>query len=245
MKQFLLLLVIGFFQQNLFAQQNLFNIPSGEVTPGKKVFFQQQINFNQLYQFSAKSHFVTGLGKQWEAGINLVNNYFNFKSSPSFIISTPFNSKEPNPLYPLLLITAQKRWDAGDYWFFNVGTQAGTNLYRSITGKRFTHFSYGLAGFADKKHHKWKFIAGPYITDWRFVGGGNTMGFLAGTEIKLSEKWLFMMDHISGNNKNSVTVTGLTYNVKNGFQICAGWQIPNPRSSERQALVIEINLFNF
>lgn len=245
MKHSFLLVLFVIYQNILQAQQNLFNIPSGETTPAKKIFFQQQINFNRPYQFSAKSHFVYGLGKQWEAGINFVNNYFNFRNRPQFVVSTPFNSNKPYPYYPLLLLTVQKRWEAGDYLFLNLGTQAGTNLYRTVQGKRLTHFSYGLLGFADKKTHKWKFITGTYLTDWRFVGGGNNFGFLVGTEIKLHKNWLFMMDHISGNNKNSVSVAGLTYNVNSQFQICAGWQIPNPNSPEKEALVIEINLFNF
>ncbi len=242
-----LLFSIGFFVlwYSSNGQQNLFNIPSGDITPQKKIFFQQQINFNSLYQISAKSHFVTGLGKNLEGGINIINNYFNFRSSPSFLVSTPFNSKEPYPYYPLLLVTGQKRWETGQFVFITLGTQAGTNLYRNIRGKRFTHFTYSILGFQDKKSHKWKFLLGPYVTNWRFVGGGNKAGFLAGTEIKINRKWLLMLDHISGNHKNSVTVAGFTYNVKDNFQVCAGWQVPNPNSAEKQALVLEINLFNF
>lgn len=226
------------------AQQNLFNIPSGDITPRNKHFFQQQVNFNEPTRFSAKSHFAYGLGRDWELGVNLVNSYFNLREKPTLALSSPFNSAEPYPYYPLLLVTAQKRWKLGRWFFANLGTQAGTNLYRHIGGKRPTHFSYGLLGAADPKH-RWKFLAGPYLTNWRFVGGGNRAGFLAGTEIHLSKRWLLMADHISGRHKNSVTVAGFTYNVKPGFQLCLGWQFPNSRSPEKPALVLEVNLFNF
>jgi len=237
----LLLLAAG----QLYGQQNLFNIPSGDITPKKKVFFQQQININSPSQLSAKSHFVTGLGNNWEAGINVINMYFDFKSRPALVVSSPFNSKEPYPFYPLMLLTLQKKWDLGEYVYLNAGTQSGTNIYRRLEGKRFTHFSYAMIGIQDKVNHKWKFLFGPYQTNWRMVGGGNETGYQAGTEIKLNHKWLFMMDHISGNHKNSVTVAGFTYNLKETFQLCFGWQVPNPGSDEKPALVLEINAFNF
>ncbi|XVJ66118.1 MAG: hypothetical protein HEQ40_08140 [Lacibacter sp.] len=226
------------------SQQNLFNIPSGEVTPGNKFFFQQQINVNNYHRYSAKSHFVYGLGKNWEVGFNIINAYFNFKEKPALLVSTPFNSREPYPLYPIGLITAQKRWNIKEHWHLNIGTQAGTNLYKTLRAKSFTHFTYALAGY-HTKDHKFKLVAGPYVTDSRFVGGGNTAGIQAGMELQVHEKWIIMADHISGRHKNSVTVAGLTFNVNERFQLCGGWLIPNPDSNETQAFVFEINLFNF
>lgn len=226
------------------SQQNLFNIPSGDITPANKIFFQQQININSPQQYASKSHFVYGLGKGWEVGFNLVNLYFDFGKKQKVLISTPYNTKEPYPYYPLGLVTAQKGWKMGKkkYWFINIGTQAGTNIAQSIKEKRFTHFSYALTGYNNKKV---KVAVGPYLTDWRFVGQGNNAGIIAGTEIHLNNKWSFMADWISGNHKNSVLVPGVIYNVTNNFQLCLGWQIPNPESTETQALVFEINLFNF
>lgn len=243
MKQIILFFILATVLLKTQAQQNLFNIPSGDITPHKKVFFQQQINVNGLNNYSSKSHFVYGLGKNWDVGINLVNMYFDFSQSKKFITSTPFNSKPPYPYYPLGLFTAQKKWNINKHFFVNVGTQAGANLARSIQNKRVTHFSYGLVGY--QKHDKIKLLLGSYLTDWRFVGGGNNAGIIAGAEVHLNEKWLFMADFISGNHKNSVSVVGVTYNVKNGFQLCAGYQIPNENTFESPALVVEINLFNF
>ncbi|MCU0433445.1 MAG: hypothetical protein MUC87_08335 [Bacteroidia bacterium] len=243
-KVIIILCLFGFSGHKcLFGQQNLFNIPSGDVTPRGKVFFQQQINFYSHYRFTSKSHFVLGLGGNFEVGVNVVNSYFNFNRRPSFVISHPFNSREPYPYYPLLLFTGQKRVNLSENWFVNAGTQAGFNLYSEVNAKRFTHFSYGLLGY--HRAGKFRLIAGPYLTDWRFVGGGNRMGIQAGAEVHLTKKLWFMADHISGSHKNSVTVAGLVYNVTPRFQLCGGWQLPNPRSAERQAFVLEINLFNF
>lgn len=242
MKKFFLFAFL-FISSQTFSQQNLFNIPSGDITPKNKWFFQQQINVNSTVDYASKSHFVYGLGKNFEIGANVVNMYFNFENGSKFVTASPFNTKEPNPYYPVGLITAQKKWELKNHFFATFGTQMGTNLNRRINQKRFTHFSYGLLGY--ESHHKYKFLIGPYLTDWRFVGGGNKAGIIAGFEYYLNKKWILMGDFISGNHKNSVSVLGFTYNVNKHFQLCAGYQMPNPNSKEMNALVLEINLFNF
>lgn len=72
-----------------FAQQNLFNIPSGDIAKSKKFFYQHQLNIysNNL---ESKAHSLFGLGKGWDAGINLVAKGFYF--SPNWrinIMTTP------------------------------------------------------------------------------------------------------------------------------------------------------------
>lgn len=224
------------------AQQNLFNIPSGDLTPKNKIFYQQQININAITQYAAKSHLVYGLGKGWEIGFNLLNMNWDFAKSPVFRTSAP--PTQATPFYPVGVITAQKQWVLDEALTINLGTQAGVNLSETVTKKRLTHFSYLLGKY--QLTHGIKIVGGSYLTDERMVGNGNKMGILAGTEVHLSKKWLFMADFVSGDNKNGVSVLGFTYNVNSRFQICAGWQIPNLNNrAETPALVFEVNLFNF
>jgi hypothetical protein len=224
------------------AQQNLFNIPSGDLTPKNKVFYQQQININAVSQYAAKSHFVYGLGKGWEIGFNALNMNWDFTKSPVFRTSAP--PAQATPFYPVGVITSQKQWNLNDHLGINIGTQLGVNLSESISKKRATHFSYLLGKY--QLLHGVKIIGGTYLTDERMVGTGNTMGILAGTEVHINKKWLFMADFVSGNNKNGVSVFGFTYNVNPRFQLCAGWQLPNLNNrAETPALVLELNLFNF
>lgn len=223
------------------AQQNLVNVPSGDITPKNKWFFQQQINFANIQTFTSKTHFVWGLGKGWEVGANLLNMSFNTTARPVLRTSAPPN--KPTPFYPVGVITAQKQWKINNKWSVNLGTQAGTNLSRSIDNKRFTHFTYGLARFNPNKDLK--FLAGPYVSDRRMLGDGNLVGYMAGIEWHVHKRWLLLFDHISGNNKNSVSVIGATYNVTEQFQLIGGWQIPNPNSPEVNAFVVEVNIFNF
>lgn len=234
---------LGFlFSSSLFAQQNFFNIPSGDVTPKNKVFFQQQVNVTTFSQYAAKSHLVYGLGKGWDIGFNALNMNFDFEKTPVFRTSRP--PAQSTPFYPVGVFTAQKQWNLNKQWSINLGTQAGTNLSQSIQRKRFTHFTYALTQFRPAAGIK--LVGGLYNTDREMVGEGNISGMILGAEIHLNHHWLFMVDHISGNNKNGVSVIGFTYNVTPKFQLCAGWQIPNARNrAELQALVLEVNLFNF
>jgi hypothetical protein len=78
-----------------------------------------------------------------------------------------------------------------------------------------------------------------------FVGDGNTFGFKAGYEFKLLKRWYLMGDWVSGNNDASVMVLGGMYNITKRFQICAGWQIPNPKTPKPMGLVLEINLMGW
>lgn len=56
------------------AQQNLFNVPSGVVTPEGVVFFQQQFNLGRVAGTSNTSTAI-GLGNGWEVGLNLLDVY--------------------------------------------------------------------------------------------------------------------------------------------------------------------------
>ena len=226
----------------VFAQQNLFNIPSANITPTNKVFYQHQLNVYNLRDYASKHHFVYGLPKNWEVGLNVVN--INIK--PSTLQSWfPINDSErKEPFAPIAMLTAQKQIQLSKHLQLNIGTQIGTNLLIEGYGyRRLTTFSYALAAYRTNKH--WSFVAGPYVTDETFMGKGNNAGVLVGFEIPLNKRWLLMGDFVSGNTKNSVSVLGFTYNVNKHFQLCLGGLVPNPNSKENYGVVFEINLFNF
>ena len=72
------------------AQQNLFNIPSGDITPKGKLFYQHQIN-TYRNKFESKGHFVYGLGKGWDVGANLVGTGAKFNPSWKTIYNSDFS----------------------------------------------------------------------------------------------------------------------------------------------------------
>lgn len=226
------------------AQQNLFNIPSGDITRKGKVFYQHQLNIYSSYQVESKSHFVYGLDKNWDAGFNFVDLPISFRrGTPLFSSNDNPNSK---PFYPLLLGTLQKKFDIGHHFQINVGTQAGGNIPNG--GEfRFAYMHYGLLRY-NLPGHKGFFIAGPYYANDVFFGPSSTgrhVGWKFGYEIPVSEKFYLMGDFVSGQNKKSVSTFGGVYNVSRRVQICIAALLAFPNEKLTQGVVLELNWYTY
>ena len=225
----------------LAAQQNLFNIPAGDLTPKNKFFFQQQTNLYAHNYYEAKNHLVYGLGSGWEVGVNVVNLKMDFRRS-----ATALNDRVEypvKPMTPLAQLTAQKFFFLGNRLKTSVGTQIGTNPTRLGNNARATHFTYNTWVY-EPRHHV-KLVVGPYLSDRGTVGKGNTVGMLAGFEFPVSKKVLMMGDFISGTNATSVSVLGLNFLATKRVQLCLGGLLPNPSSGNKPGLVFELNLLGF
>jgi hypothetical protein len=223
----------------LLAQQNLFNIPSADITPKGKVFYQHQIN---LYsdRFESKGHFVYGLGKGWDAGLNVVGKGVVFKPRWELIHN---DQQLDGALFPVVMGTLQKQFVVSNRVNVNVGTQAGTNISRFEYRRTFHHFTYGLANcqFGPGK----RIIGGVYATNRNFVGPGNDLGVLFGYEWKLTDKWYLMGDWLSGRNDTGVGVVGTMFWATPKVQFCAGALIPNPSTPKPPGVVLEINILGW
>ena len=232
-----ILLLVG--SQQLAAQQNLFNIPSGDITPKNKVFYQHQLNVYRQ-KFESKGHFVYGLGRGWDAGVNLVGKGAYF--SPEWRLLHN-DSRQNGALFPVLMGTLQKQWALDEQTFLNVGTQAGVNLSRHLERKQLNYFNYGLV------HHHFgpgrRIIAGGYLSNPMFVGEGNRGGVLVGYEWKLAEKWYLMGDWLSGRNDTGAGVIGAMFWPTKRLQFCAGALVPNPNTLKPAGVVFEINLYGW
>lgn len=239
-KIFWLSLVIGFgFAFPLFAQQNLFNIPSGDITPRNKVFYQHQFNVYEK-KLESKAHFVYGLGKGWDVGANLVGKGAYF--TPEWRLmhnDNPFNGA----VFPVLMGTVQKQFVIAPKMNLNVGTQAGFNLSNQVENKEFNHFTYALTTYQFKPGRR--VIVGAYASNQMFVGTGNTSGLMLGYEWKLTEKWYLMGDFLSGRNDSAVSVIGAMYNVSKRVQLCGGFLLPNPRTPKPNGIVLELNILGW
>ncbi len=223
----------------LFSQQNLFNIPSGDITNPKKAFYQHQLNVYSD-KVESKAHFVYGLGKGWDAGINLVGKGVYFGSQ----WRTAYNSDPAKgALYPVLMGTLQKQFHITDKIDFNIGAQVGYNLSNKLKNKEVNYFTYalGVAHFGKGS----RIVGGLYKSNSMFIGEGNNFGAMFGYEIKLSKRFYLMGDWVSGNNDAAVSVVGGMYNLSRRIQICAGWQIPNPVTPKPMGLVLELNLLGW
>lgn len=233
-----LIIIIAF--TKIKAQQNLFNIPSGDITPKGKFFYQHQIN-TYHNKFESKGHFVYGLGKGWDVGANLVGTgaYFNPDWKP--IYNNDFSQRKA--LTPTLLATLQKQIPIAEKWAVNLGTQTGVNLTGKSEKIQPAYFHYGLLSYQFKPGRK--LLICPYLTNNQYVGSGNTVGIQMGYEWKLTDKFYLMGDFISGNNESAVVVPGIMYNVSNRVQLCLGYMLPNPNTLKNQAVVFEFNWYGW
>ena len=224
----------------LTAQQNLFNIPSGDITNTKKIFYQHQLN-TYSNKLESKAHFVYGLGKGWDAGLNLVGKGFYF--APQWRILHNDNPAKGS-VYPILMGTVQKQFHISEHFDVNVGSQVGFNLSRKVKNKELNYYTYGIGVYHFMKG-KSRIVGGLYKTNQMFVGEGNTFGALLGYEVKIAKKWYLMGDWSSGNNDSSVAVLGAMFNASKRIQLCAGWQIPNPNTPKPQGFVFELNIMGW
>ena len=115
-----LFLILFFTINPCFAQQNLFNIPSGQLTPKAKWFYQHQLNAYDFDNKSSKQHFAYGLKKNLEIGVNFLN--FNFLQSQKQSSSRELHS---NPFDKIFALTLQTQFFLTSKVSLNVGTQSG------------------------------------------------------------------------------------------------------------------------
>ena len=222
------------------GQQNLFNIPSGDITNTKKVFYQHQLNAYSD-KLESKAHFVYGLGKGWDAGVNLVGKGFYF--TPEWRVLHNDNPAKGS-VYPILMGTVQKQFQISDHFDVNLGSQVGFNISNKVQNKELNYYFYGIGVYHFMKG-KSRVVGGLYKTNSMFVGDGNTFGSMLGYEVKLSKRLYLMGDWVSGSNDGSVAVIGGMFNAGKRVQICAGWQIPNRATAKPQGLVLELNIMGW
>lgn len=222
------------------GQQNLFNIPSGDITPKGKVFYQHQLN---LYsdKLESKAHFVVGLGKGWDAGVNLVGKTLGLRNNLVFLAN---DNPGRGALSPFLLPTLQKQFRVSPRLDVNMGTQAGMNLTGKFENKEFGWYNYAL-GVYYLQQRKSRLVAGVYHTNPLLMGPGNRVGMLLGYEIKLTPRWYLMGDWMSGSNDAGVAVIGGMYNMSRRSQLCFGMLVPNPGNPGPVGLVLELNLLGW
>lgn len=210
------------------AQQNLFNVPSAEITPGDALFFQQQFNLNRSTQ--SNTTIAYGLGHDFEIGLNLLDLE---------LIHETESQSDSNP--PLFLVNAQQGFELNETFRFGIGTQIGQTTTNRRTDVRLANFSY-LTGVALLPDERGKLYAGTYFADWAYRGGrGNPFGFLLGYDIPIvKDRFNLVGDYISGQSDISVAVLGGVFQLSEHCQLSVGAQLPSPRSGNPYGSVIEL-----
>ena len=212
------------------AQQNLFNVPSAEITRPNEVFFQQQFNLNT--QTQSNTSIAYGVGREYEIGLN----FFQLNVVPD-------SGPDPAPTEPLLLFNAQKGFYLGDHFKLGVGTQIGETVVDRRRDVRMANFNYAV-GVGTLGDGKSRLYGGAYQADAAFRGDrGDEFGFMVGYDIPtMIEKVDLVGDYISGTSAISLAVLGAVWDMTENWQLSLGAQLPSPHSGNAYGAVVEFTL---
>jgi len=217
-----------------FSQQNFINVPSMEVTKSKKIFFQQQVNFNELIQ--SNTTLDLGLGKGTEVGLNVLGLNFTDKQKTFFENDT----NDRDPYNPLVLLNLLKTLDLSKKVSLGIGAQFGLNFDFGRKNSR-AGLLYCNLRYTDLFIENSSIIAGSYYNSLHYGGEGNRFGYWMGIEMPLTPSVHLIAESVLGNNALCYSSAGLTYYLKKRYVFTLGAQIPNTKKNA-YALVFELTI---
>ncbi|MBC7412477.1 MAG: hypothetical protein H7331_08500 [Bacteroidia bacterium] len=234
MKQTVLLCIAIFSCNIAYGQQNFINVPSSEVTKAHKLFFQQQININELIQSNTTIDY--GLGKGFEIGANVLGLNFSEKKA-SFLNN---DSNDVDPYNPLVILNGLKEFGISERIKLAVGAQSGIN-YNFNKRKAYATLVYFNLLVEDLLIHNSKLVLGTYYNSKHYGGSGNRVGIWLATEVPISQKLHLMAESVLGNNSLAYTSVGIIYYPLKWMPLTFGMQIPNTKKNS-YSLVIELTI---
>ena len=211
---------------NALAQLTIFNVSSSDITDTRKISVQQQFEIQD--EIESSTTVTYGLGKKWEAGLNLINLDYGVesrhieKNDTSTVI----------PFAPLLLANVQKAFELNDILSLGLGAVAGQNLTRAHAGK-FVYYTYANASAKLGNQDQYQIVAGTYYGNHRYLSDGPNFGFQTGIDAGLWYKKLhFLADWISGSHGKGRLTVGLEVFLSKRLPLSFGWQRANQDGSQ-------------
>jgi hypothetical protein len=198
------------------AQSTLFNIPSTDVVPEKKVYLE--FDFIGHLESHAGGGFqayvpraVFGVGKRWEAGVNVA---FLDAESPD----------QPVELQPNVKYQFYGNEEHG------VSAAAGGILYtpvRNRAGVDTFGLLYTVVGKKVKGSYGPRITGGGYGLVGRADGNGSEGGAILGYEQPVHKRVNFVADWLSGKNRFGYVTPGLSVALPRGSALYAGYSVGN------------------
>lgn len=232
-RSFLTLLICIFLMidKNMYAQQNLFNVPSSEITTKKGIFFQQQFNVSDMIQ--SNTNLCYGLGSNMEVGFNFISLQSDYHS----IISNEELGK--GSISPTSMFTFQKVFKLTEHTNIGAGVEIGFNMFKSqMKNTFFTNFNY-LNSHTSLMDNNLHLIGGAYYANKAYQGEESGLGLMMGYEYTLSKKIHLVGDWVSGDNYIGVAAIGGMYYVAPNIPLSFGFQIPNNSMKNSYGFVFE------
>lgn len=214
------------------AQQTLFNVPSSDITPARRILAQQQVDINHE-QVRSTTTVDYGLGRNWEVGLNI----YNVDYSPEQHSWQKNDTTLQMPYAPLLLINAQKTIDLTDQLHLGLGGQTGVNLFPT---QRSSWVGWGYANLGasfDKEHYQ--AVIGAYAGNQRYLAEGSTVGMHLGFDAGIwYEKVHLLGDWATGTHEYGQLVLGVEVYLTKHLPMALGWRRSN--QDGQQGLVVQL-----
>ena len=217
-----------------FSQQNFINVPSSEVTTKHKLFFQQQLNFNELIQSNSTLDY--GLGKGFEIGANVLGLNFNQKQK-SFLNN---DTTDTDPYNPLLMLNGLKQFELNEHISVAAGTQLGLNFTDGKSRSQAGLF-YGNLRFYNILIKNSCLVLGSYYNTKHYGGNGNRFGAWAGAEVPITPHFHIMAESVLGTNALCYTSAGVIIYPFKWMPLTFGLQIPNTKNNS-YSFVFELTI---
>ncbi len=207
-----------------FSQQNFINVPSAEVTKKNKLFFQQQININEIIQSNSTLDF--GLGKGFEIGVNILG--LNFSDKQKLFLNN--DTTDTDPYNPLLMLNALKYFKLSQNMGIACGTQVGLNYNDNKKTKEagLAYLNFQIKNLLGEESN---IVLGSYYNSLHYGGKGNRVGGWLGLEVPIHKKLHLMAESVIGNNAICYTSLGIIYYPLKHLPLTFGFQIPNTKNN--------------
>jgi len=214
------------------GQLTVFNVSSSDITDKGKISAQQQFEIDDQIESSTTATY--GLGKKWEAGLNLINLDYNVKNR-QFEIN---DSTTTNPFAPLLLGNAQKVFELNSIISIGVGAVAGANLGHAHKSS-LVYYGYSNLVVSAGKDERYQLAAGPYVSNHRYLSDGPIYGIQTAVDAGIWYKKLHLLaDWISGSHQKGKLSVGFEVFLTKNLPLAFGWQRSNADGA--QAAVLQL-----
>ena len=221
--------LLGLLSQNAlptWAQQTIFNVPSADVTPPRKVYLETEGQFRTWQPgrfFSGTEYMAVGVEHNTELDVTLSG--VNSPGTGSETLGVGFKTS-----WPILKNKLPRR---------ELKITLGELMPISLRGQGVGNWSYAhLSGRIPKLNTR---ITAGVSTGTRQLFGRTTVGFIGGLEHPVTEKFSIIADWFSGTNNFGLFIPGFSYILPKGIALFAGFQIPNTPKCGNSGFVIEFS----
>lgn len=208
------------------AQQTIFNVPSGDVTPKGSLFLQHESQFRpwEPDAFWAGTHYAAyGIGHHTELDATLIN----LSAPSSHNIAVMPGLKSAIPIFTQDLPQRELKWTVG-------GTLPVSLEGKGVGSWGYTHLSGRLPRVNTR-------LTAGVSAGSEILFGRDTVCFMGGVEQPLTPRINLIGDWYSGTHSLGFLIPGLSLTIAKNTNAYVGFQIPNSAASGKSGLVFELS----